>query len=99
MSNVIIQYTIKSEYVEENITLLHDFFTELEEVCPSGLAYKAYHFEDSNNFIHIVNSETDASAFAHLPSYRSYRDTLHQRIEGNPTMLSIKEVGSYSSGN
>jgi hypothetical protein len=51
--------------------------------------------QDGVSFFHVVETDTGAAPFAHLPCYNRFRSTVETRCTEPPTMVSFGQIGSY----
>jgi hypothetical protein len=59
MINVLVSYTVKPEYVEENKTNIKKFLEDFKQLDQSKFEYKVYLKEDGITFLHYSNYENE----------------------------------------
>ena len=99
MSNVIVQYSIKSEHVAENARLIEAVYEELNSVRPNGIQYAAFLLEDGVSFVHVGQFEDEAAeqALPNMPAFREFQRDIANRFAVQPNFAHGRKIGSYHS--
>jgi quinol monooxygenase YgiN len=98
MKQVLINYIVKPEKVDENAALVRQVFTQLKAVRLGGVKYSVYKMGE-NVFVHVAQFESEAAhqQFAALESFRLFRQTMAERQIEKPVTNDIEEVGYFST--
>jgi quinol monooxygenase YgiN len=98
MKQVLINYIVKPEKVNENATLIKQVFTEMREVQLKGVKYSAYKMGE-NVFVHVAQFESEVAhqQFTSLESFKSFRKNIAERQIEKPVTNNIEEIGSFST--
>ncbi|HIB8180989.1 TPA: hypothetical protein ACWX1I_002392 [Elizabethkingia anophelis] len=75
MINVLVSYTVKPEYVEENITNIKKFLEDFKQLDQSKFEYKVYLKEDGITFLHYSNYENKDIQYEvlNVPSFKEFQ--------------------------
>ncbi|MDV3540188.1 hypothetical protein CMU94_13765 [Elizabethkingia anophelis] len=75
MINVLVSYTVKPEYVEENITNIKNFLEDFKQLDQSKFEYKVYLNEDGITFLHYSNYESEDIQYEvlNVPSFKEFQ--------------------------
>ncbi|HFK5510257.1 hypothetical protein [Elizabethkingia anophelis] len=75
MINVLVSYTVKPEYVEENITNIKNFLEDFKQLDQSKFYYKVYLKEDGITFLHYSNYENKDIQYEvlNVPSFKEFQ--------------------------
>ncbi|AMR41661.1 hypothetical protein A4C53_RS15085 [Elizabethkingia anophelis] len=75
MINVLVSYTVKPEYVEENITNIKNFLEDFKQLDQSKFDYKVYLKEDGITFLHYSNYENKDIQYEvlNVPSFKEFQ--------------------------
>jgi quinol monooxygenase YgiN len=97
---VLIQYKVKPDKLEPNMTMLRAVYEELRAGQPDGLRYATFQLEDGVTFLAYVETEDGAVTAPHhrLRSFHRYRSALEQLCDQPPSVTMLREVGSYRFG-
>ncbi len=76
MINVIVTYTVKSEFVPANKANIQKFLDDFKNLDQSTFEYKVYTKEDGVTFLHYSNyiNEEVQHEVLNKPSLRSFKD-------------------------
>ncbi|AJW64723.1 hypothetical protein OZ664_14090 [Elizabethkingia sp. HX WHF] len=75
MINVLVSYTVKPEYVEENKTNIKKFLEDFKQLDQSKFEYKVYLKEDGITFLHYSNYENEGvqHEVLNVPSFKEFQ--------------------------
>lgn len=75
MINVLVSYTVKPEYVEENKTNIKKFLEDFKQLDQSKFEYKVYLKEDGITFLHYSNYENKEvqCEVLNVPSFKEFQ--------------------------
>ena len=98
MKQVLINYIVKPEKVDENARLIKQVFKQLKAEQLVGVKYSAYKM-GGNVFVHVVQFENEAAhqQFIALESFKVFRQNMAERQIEKPVTNNIEEVGSFST--
>lgn len=98
MKQVLINYIVKPEKVDENATLINQVFVEMRELKLKGVKYSAYKMSE-NVFVHVAQFENEVAhqQFTSLESFRAFRKNMAERQIEKPVTNNIEEIGSFST--
>ncbi len=94
MKQILVTYTTKPEWAEENARLVSDVFSELHERAPGGLAYLVLR-RDDGTFLHLFRQENGAPALSELEAFRTFQKNVSERCRDRPVATGVAVVGSY----
>ena len=75
MINVLVSYTVKPEYVEENKTNIKKFLEDFKQLDQSKFEYKVYLKEDGITFLHYSNYKNEGvqHEVLNVPSFKEFQ--------------------------
>ena len=75
MINVLVSYTVRPEYVEENKTNIKKFLEDFKQLDQSKFEYKVYLKEDGITFLHYSNYENKDIQYEvlNVPSFKEFQ--------------------------
>ncbi|MCD0480351.1 hypothetical protein LPB90_18085 [Chryseobacterium sp. LC2016-29] len=75
MINVIVTYTIKSEFVSENKSNIQTFLNDFKNLDQSKFEYKVFVKEDGITFVHFSNYENEEvqNMVLNIPSFKEFQ--------------------------
>ncbi|AQX08249.1 hypothetical protein [Elizabethkingia ursingii] len=75
MINVLVSYTVKPEYVENNKTNIKKFLEDFKQLDQSKFEYKVYLKEDGITFLHYSNYENEEMQYEvlNVPSFKEFQ--------------------------
>lgn len=95
---VLINYLVKPERVDENVALIKEVFKQLKTAKLTGVKYAAFKMGE-NVFVHVAQFASEAAnkAFSELEAFKAFqKDGATRRLE-SPIINEIEEIGSFSS--
>jgi hypothetical protein len=95
MRNVIVRYTLKSECLDEHLTLLAAVFEELGRARPAGLRYGVTRSPDGLGFTHIASMTGPTNPLAALASFQAFTRDAPKRCEAPPQAMDVTVAGDY----
>jgi hypothetical protein len=98
MKQVFINYMIRPDMINENISLIRNVFAELKVAKLNGVKYSAYKMGE-NVFVHVAQFETVEAekAFTELKAFKAFRKDMAARQIEKPIINDIEEIGSFSA--
>lgn len=93
-----VQYTVRSDFVEENKNNTEAVMSELRALGNSNLRYAQYLHQDGKTFMHLVHYNTpDAeNVLTGLASFKHFRTSLNGQFEIEPKSETFALVHSSS---
>jgi hypothetical protein len=81
-----VQYSVRSDFVEENKRNIEAVMSELRALSDNDVHYAAYLHDDGKTFMHLVHHKTaDAERLpASLDSFNHFRTRLSAHLEVTP---------------
>lgn len=75
MIAVIVTYTVKPEYVEQNKQHIQQFLKDFKELDTSGFEYNVYTKDDNLTFVHhsIYRDEKIQTEVLNVPSFKEFQ--------------------------
>jgi hypothetical protein len=97
MGEVIVQYKVKPDRLEETEKLIKAVFAELAQTSPKGIRYASYKLEDGLTFVHhaVVSSPNGINPLPHLDAFLAFVRHIKDRCEEPPRAMSAREIGRY----
>jgi len=91
-----VQYTVRSDFVEENKTNIDAVMSELRALANSDVQYAVYLHGDGKTFMHLVHQNTaDAERLpTPLNSFKHFQARLKENLEISPKVESFALVQS-----
>lgn len=96
MINVLVSYTVKPEYVEDNKTNIKKFLEDFKQLDQSKFEYKVYLKEDGITFLHYSNYENEEMQYEvlNVPSFKEF-----QRLRDESGLNGSHQVNFYNQYN
>ena len=98
MRRVIVRYRVKPDRADENESLVRAVYAELDETKPEGLRYATLRLDDGVSFVHLSESESDASPLTEVPAFKAFQEGIAERTDEKPVVTEVEVVGSYGFG-
>jgi quinol monooxygenase YgiN len=98
MRRVLVRYRVKPERADENEELVRAVYEELDETKPEGLRYATLRLDDGVSFVHLSESESDASPLTEVPAFKAFQEEIADRCEEHPVVTNVDVVGSFGFG-
>jgi len=75
MINVIVSYTVKSEFVSENKNNIQKFLNDFKTLDQTKFEYKVFVKEDGVTFVHFSNYENEEvqNEVLNIPSFKEFQ--------------------------
>ena len=91
-----VQYTVRSDFVEENKTNIDAVMSELRALANSDVQYAVYLHGDGKTFMHLVHQNTpEAEALpTSLGSFKHFQTRLKENLEVPPKVETFALVQS-----
>ena len=91
-----VQYTVRSEFVEENRQNIEAVMRELRALGNADVRYAVYQHDDGKTFMHFVHHNTaDAERLpTSLESFKHFQARLKQNLEVAPKVETLALVES-----
>ena len=98
MKQVLINYIVKPEKVDENAALIRQVFQQMRDEHLKGVKYSAYKMGE-NIFVHVAQFENEKAhqQFTSLESFKAFRENIAERQIEKPVTNNIEELGSFSA--
>jgi Antibiotic biosynthesis monooxygenase len=98
MRRVIVRYRVKPDRADENEDLVRAVYEELDRTKPEGLRYATLRLDDGVSFVHLSESESDASPLTEVPAFKAFQKEITDRVEEGPVVTEVEVIGSYGFG-
>lgn len=95
-SVVVVQYTTKSEFADENERLVREVFAELGEHEPGGLHYCTIRLGDGVSFVHFAVLDAEENPLSSSPAFARFQSGIAERCATGPNPSPASVVGSYA---
>ena len=91
-----VQYTVRSEFVEENKSNIDAVMRELRASGNSDVQYAVYLHGDGKTFMHLVHQNTTEAEQlpTSLPSFKHFQSRLKENLEVPPKVETLTLVQS-----
>ena len=78
MNAVIVQYTVKNEFVETNKANIRQVMSDLDALNDPNIKYSAFLLDDGKSFVHFVMrvDEDAQKTLSDLPSFQEFQQQL-----------------------
>ena len=97
MKGIIVQYTVKEEFVETNKANIQQVMADLREINNPDIKYSSFLRQDGKSFVHFVlrlNDEAQKTV-SELPSFQEFQRQLKESgPEVPPSAEDLSLVGS-----
>jgi len=94
MKRTLIRYKTKPDATGQNRSLIEAVFAELKQTSPDGVRYMALMLDDGS-FVHIVETEGEASVLQQLGSFQAFQTGIRERCAEPPQAKQATIVGDY----
>ena len=96
MKQILTNYIVKPEKVDENVKLIRQIFQQMREEQLKGVKYSAYKMGE-NVFVHVAQFENEEvhQRFTSLESFKAFRKNIEERQIEKPVTNNIEELGSF----
>jgi hypothetical protein len=98
MRQVIVRYRVNADRADENEELVRAVYEELAETKPEGLRYATLRLDDGVTFVHLSESESDASPLTQVPAFQAFQKGIADRAEEGPVVTEVEVIGSHGFG-
>jgi hypothetical protein len=95
-SVVVVQYTTKREYADENERLVRDVFSELQDTDPGGLHYCTVRLADGVSFVHFAVLDGEENPLSSSPGFARFQSGIAERCTSGPNVSAAALLGSYA---
>jgi len=92
-----VQYTVKSEFVKQNVENINKVMSDLRQLNNADLKYSSFILDDKKSFVHFVmtNTEEAAKILNSLDSFKKFQTELKaSNPEISPLVEHISLVNS-----
>jgi hypothetical protein len=91
-----VQYTIESDFVEQNKRNIEAVMSELQTINNPGFKYASYVLEDGKTFMHLVHHHSPESEYlpGSLDSFKHFQSELKGHFEVPPKAESVELVAA-----
>lgn len=81
-----VQYTVRSDFIEENKRNIEAVMNELRALSDNDVRYAVYLHDDGRTFMHLVHHNTEAAERlpTSLESFKHFRARLKDHVEVPP---------------
>jgi hypothetical protein len=101
MISVIVTYTVKPEFVEQNKQHIQQFLKDFKALDTSSFVYSVYTKEDGLTFVHhsIYKDETIQTEVLNVPSFKEFQRLRDESgLNGTHKVEVLSLVGSTNEG-
>jgi hypothetical protein len=97
MSRVMVRYTVKPEYAEENERLVRAVYEELARTAPPDFHYATFKLDDGVSFVHVAANESGGETpLRRVKAFREFTRDVGERCAQPPVTSELHEVGSFN---
>jgi len=95
--NVLTQYKIKSELVDDQLKAINEFVDGLKQFNNPDVKFTAYQLEDKVSFRHVIfiKDEETAKALMSQPFYAALGDGTTGRCDEQPSFSPMEMVATF----
>ena len=101
MIAVIVTYTVKPEFVEQNKQHIQQFLKDFKELDTAGFEYNVYTKEDNLTFVHhsIYRDEKIQTEVLNVPSFKEFQRLRDESgLNGTHKVEVLSTLGSTNEG-
>jgi hypothetical protein len=92
---VIVQYKVKAERLEEHEALVRAVFAELAEKAPEGIRYGAFKRPDGVSFVHVALVSAEQNPLETIAAFKKFGERIKERCEEPPQVVELTPVGRF----
>jgi hypothetical protein len=95
MRQVIVQYKLKSERVEEHEALIRAVFDELARTSPQGIRYAALKRPDGVSYVHMAFVAAKSNPLDAIAAFKAFTARIAERCVEPPQVVDLTPIGVY----
>jgi hypothetical protein len=95
MRQVIVQYKLKSERVEEHEALIRAVFDELAKTTPEGIRYAAFKKPDGVSYVHVALVAARSNPLDAVAAFKTFTARIGERCVQPPEVIDLMQIGAY----
>jgi len=96
MRQVIVQYKLKKERVEEHEALIRAVFAQLAEEAPVGIRYGAFKKPDGVSYVHVASISAKKNPLDGMAAFKAFTARVGERCVEPPEVIELEPVGAYA---
>ena len=96
MRQVIVQYKLKKERVEEHEALIRAVFAQLAEEAPTGIRYGAFKKPDGVSYVHLASISAKKNPLDGMSAFKAFTARIGERCVEPPQVIELEQVGAYA---
>jgi quinol monooxygenase YgiN len=95
MITVIVTYTVKENYVAQNLANIETFLTAFKELDQDKFRYSVFSKGDKKTFVHIsMYADADIQKqLLNMPAFLAFQQQRDENLESEPTIQVLDAVG------
>jgi hypothetical protein len=95
MRQVIVQYKLKKDRVEEHEALIRAVFDELAKTAPEGIRYGAFKQADGVSYVHVAFVEAKKNPLDAIAAFTAFTERIGERCAEPPAVRELVQLGAY----
>ena len=95
MRQVIVQYKLKKDRVEEHEALIRAVFAELVETAPGGIQYGAFKQPDGVSYVHVALIAAKTNPLDAIAAFKAFTARIGERCVEPPQAVELTPIGAY----
>ncbi|HEX4337318.1 MAG TPA: hypothetical protein VH062_15485 [Polyangiaceae bacterium] len=92
---VLVQYKVKADRVEEHEALIRNVFAELAATKPEGIRYGAFKRADGVSFVHVALVTADQNPLDAIKAFKAFGERIKERCDEPPEVADLKPIGVF----
>jgi hypothetical protein len=95
MRQVIVQYKLKKDRVEEHEALIRGVFAELAKTAPAGIQYGAFKQPDGVSYVHVAFIAAEKNPLDAVAAFKAFTARIGDRCVEPPKAVEVTPIGTY----
>ncbi|HEY2516290.1 MAG TPA: hypothetical protein VGI39_35710 [Polyangiaceae bacterium] len=95
MRQVIVQYKLKRDRVEEHEALIRAVFAELAQTAPEGIEYGAFKQPDGVSYVHVAFISAKKNPLDAIAAFKAFTARIGERCVEPPQAVEVTQIGAY----
>jgi hypothetical protein len=95
MRQVIVQYKLRRDRVEEHEALIRTVFAELAKTAPEGIRYGAFKQLDGVSYVHVAFIAAKKNPLDGIAAFKAFTARIGERCVEPPEAVEVTPIGTY----
>ncbi|HEY1695809.1 MAG TPA: hypothetical protein VGG39_26760 [Polyangiaceae bacterium] len=95
MRQVIVQYELKKDRVEEHEALIRAVFAELVETAPEGIQYGAFRQQGGVRYVHVAFVHAKKNPLDAVAAFKAFTARIGERCVAPPEVVELTPIGTF----